>query len=93
MSYPKHSTHELIVGKSDQQMQPKRACTIYHSGFVAGGFGNLLSGVESEARRIIEEKYADEWNASGLLHRWRLQRKMDREIAELVAETMPEVSP
>lgn len=93
MNDSKNSIQKLIDGKNDQQVQPKRACSISNSGFVSGGYGNLMSGVESEARQIIEEKYADEWNASGLLHRWRLQRKMDREIAELVVEMMPEVSP
>ena len=45
------------------------------------------------ARRIVEEKYADEWNASGIIRRWKLQRKMDAEVAAIVAESIPEVSP
>ena len=63
------------------------------SGFVAGGMQNLVRGVEVDVRRIVEAKYADEWNSSGLLRRWRLQRKMNREIAALVTELMPNVSP
>ena len=62
------------------------------SGFIVGGYANLVTGYESESRRIVEDKYAEEWNASGLLHRFFLQRKMDREIAVLVAESMPKVS-
>lgn len=61
-------------------------------GFVAGGYDNLVKGCESEFRRIVEEKYAGEWNASGVVRRFFLRRKMDREVAELVAESMPTVS-
>ena len=63
------------------------------SGIVVDGHDRLVSGVELEARRIVEEKYADEWNASGWLRRRRLRREMEREISALVAEMMPEVSP
>lgn len=62
-------------------------------GIVVNGYANLVSGVESEARRTVEAKYADEWNAAGLLRRWKLQRIMNAEIEELVAKLMPEVSP
>jgi hypothetical protein len=41
----------------------------------------------------VESKYAEEWNASGIVRRWVLQRQMDAEIAAIVAETMPDVSP
>ncbi|WP_145073529.1 hypothetical protein [Aureliella helgolandensis] len=63
------------------------------SGFVADGYDRLVSAVESDARLIIEAKFADEWNASGLIRRWKLHRKMNAEIAMLVAEMMPDVSP
>lgn len=62
------------------------------SGIVSGGHGRLVRGVELEARHIVEEKYADEWNAAGWLRRRRLRREMDREISQLVAEMMPKVS-
>ena len=62
------------------------------SGFVAGGYERVVAGVESEARRVVESKYADEWNASGIFKRWKLQRKMYAEIAALIAEKMPDVS-
>lgn len=71
----------------------KKSGSNAQSGFVAGGYANLVKGYESESRRIIEDKYAEEWNASGLLKRWSLQRKMEREITELIAESMPQVSP
>uniref|UniRef100_UPI00193F2EBF hypothetical protein n=1 Tax=Roseiconus lacunae TaxID=2605694 RepID=UPI00193F2EBF len=67
--------------------------TGHESGFVADGYERLISAVESDARQIVEAKYADEWNASGLLRRWNLQRKMDAEISAMVAEMMPDVSP
>ncbi|MCA9159035.1 MAG: hypothetical protein KDA51_07000 [Planctomycetales bacterium] len=80
---------------SDSRITPAKVGkthSVQSSGFVDGGFTNLVCGFELEARRVVEEKYADEWNASGLLHRWRLQRKMDEEIAKLVEEKMPNVS-
>ena len=62
------------------------------SGFIVGGYANLVKGYDSEQRRIVEDKYAAEWNASGLLRRFFLQRKMNREIAKLVADEMSNVS-
>ena len=62
------------------------------SGFVADGYDHLVSHAEAEARRIVEERYADEWNRSGLIRRWGLQRKMKLEIDKLVAEMLPDVS-
>ncbi|MGB7323413.1 MAG: hypothetical protein WBD31_00980 [Rubripirellula sp.] len=63
------------------------------SDFVADGFERLLDGIEAEARIEIEQKYADEWNASGIFKRWILLRRMEREIADLVAERLAHVSP
>ena len=60
---------------------------------MADGCDRLISAVESDARKVVEAKYADEWNASGLIRRWKLQRKMDAEISAIVAKTMPDVSP
>ena len=61
-------------------------------GIVADGYERLVSAYELEARRIVEAKYAHEWNASGIIRRRRLQRKMDAEIAAIVAAPMPDVS-
>jgi hypothetical protein len=63
------------------------------SGFVVDGYERLVSSIECEARRNVEDKYADEWNASGIWLRWQLQRKMDAEVADIVAKSMPDVSP
>ena len=63
------------------------------SRIVVNGYTNLVSGIETEARRTIEAKYADEWNAAGLVRRWKLQRIMNAEIEELAAKMMPDVSP
>lgn len=67
--------------------------TVCGSGIVENGHSNLVSGVNSEARRTVEAKYAEEWNAAGLVRRWKLHRKMNAEIEELAAKLMPEVSP
>jgi len=75
-----------------ESVKSKKSGSSMPAGIVAGGYANLAKGYESESRRIVEAKYAEQWNASGLLQRWWLQRKMNREIAELVAETMPNVS-
>jgi hypothetical protein len=66
--------------------------TGYGTGFVANGYSNLIAGVGSEARRIVEAKYADEWNAAGWVGRWKLRRVMNAEIKELAADLMPDVS-
>jgi hypothetical protein len=63
------------------------------SSIVVNGYSNLVSGVEAEAREIIEAKYADEWNSAGLLRRLKLQLMMNAEIKELAAKLMPNVSP
>lgn len=59
---------------------------------VAGGHKNLLDGVESECRQIVEAKYADEWNEATLFRRWRLRRIINEEVAVLVAERMTPVT-
>jgi hypothetical protein len=65
----------------------------YSSSIVVNGYSNLVSGAEAEARKIIEEKYADDWNAAGLIRRMKLQRMMNVEIKKLAADLMPKVSP
>lgn len=66
--------------------------TGHGTGFVANGYSNLMAGVDSEARRIVEAKYADEWNTACLVRRWKLQRVMNTEIKELTGNLMPDVS-
>ncbi|QDV87851.1 hypothetical protein TBK1r_68830 [Stieleria magnilauensis] len=61
--------------------------------FVAGGYERAIHGIEAEVRPIIEQNYADEWTASGIVKRWFLLRRMEREIAELVAERSRHISP
>ena len=39
------------------------------SGCVADGYDRFVSAVESDARQIVERKYAEEWNASRLIRR------------------------
>ncbi len=61
--------------------------------FVADGEDRLVRSVISRARALVEEKYADEWNRSGFLRRWKLQRAMKKEIEELVSQELPDVAP
>lgn len=61
-------------------------------GVVADGGGRLRAGIEAEARAEVERKYAREWNEAGWLKRWSLRRRMDREIAVIVAARSQEVS-
>lgn len=63
------------------------------SSIVANGRLNLFEAVESQARQIVEAKYAEEWSSAGLIRRWRLRRMMNLEIRVLAAKLMPEVSP
>ncbi|TWU03342.1 hypothetical protein [Neorhodopirellula pilleata] len=62
------------------------------TGIVPNGYANLAAGVNAEARRIVEAKYADQWQAAGVIGRWKLQRVMDAEINELATKLMPDVS-
>ncbi|TWU17916.1 hypothetical protein [Allorhodopirellula heiligendammensis] len=61
--------------------------------FVVDGRRRLLSGIDAEVRREIEQNNAEEWNASGLWQRWFLLRRMDRETAEGIAKRAADVSP
>ena len=63
------------------------------NGFVADGYERAIDGIESEIRPEIEKKYADDWNASGLINRWILSRKIEKEIRVLVAERSKQISP
>jgi hypothetical protein len=63
------------------------------SSIVANGRSNLVAAFESQARQIVEAKYAEEWSSAGLIRRWRLRRIMNLEIRVLAARLMPEVSP
>ena len=74
---------------SNSASHKKTACG---SGIVIDGYSNLVAGVCTEARQVVEEKYADEWRAANLYRRWKLRRIMDAEIKELAAKLMPNVS-
>ena len=63
------------------------------SGIVADGNRRLAQGIEAEVRREVEAKYADEWNGSGLWNRWRLQKKIDKEVADILSRRLSNVSP
>lgn len=61
--------------------------------FVADGRERAVHGIEADVRPMVEQKYADEWNASGVIKRWFLLRRIKREIAELVAQRSASISP
>ena len=63
------------------------------SDFIDDGHERALDGIEAEVRPKIEQKYADEWNASGLVQRWFLMRRIERELADSVAEHSAHISP
>ncbi|WP_153555725.1 hypothetical protein [Roseimaritima sediminicola] len=73
-----------------RKLKRYRSC---QSGFVADGYERLENDARCRARRIVEAKYAEQWNASGILNRWKLQRQMDAEIAAIAHKMMPDVSP
>lgn len=53
----------------------------YCSRFVADGLGRARTALEPEVRQQVEGEFAAEWNASSLIHRWFLQRRIEREVA------------
>ncbi len=63
-----------------------------YAGFVADGYGRAISSIEAEVRSFVLREYCDEWEASGLIRRWFLWRKIEREIAKRVAEQADELS-
>lgn len=61
----------------------------YHSRFVADGLGRARAALEPAVREQVEGEFATEWNASSLVHRWFLQRRMEREIARRLEMQAP----
>ena len=62
------------------------------SSIVENGFDRAWAAVEAEVRREVEARYALEWGTAGLMQRWRLRRRMKREIQERVRERMNPIS-
>ena len=62
-------------------------------GFVADGYQRALAGIEATIRPKVEEKYAEDWRNSGLIKRWILGRRIEREISEHVAQASEHISP
>ena len=80
--------------KSNREPQLNReACSgPIASGFVADGYTRLVCGIEAEVRSEVESQYADAWNSSRWLDRWRLKKQIDAEVAELTARRLADVS-
>ena len=64
-----------------------------NNGFVVDGYDRALAGIEAAIRPTIEEKYAEEWRMSGLIKRWILRRRIEREISKQVAQASKQISP
>ena len=62
-------------------------CYSKGSDFVATSYERTIDGTEPEVRPEVEQKYADEWNASGLVKWWFLMRRIELEIAIRIALT------
>ena len=62
------------------------------NGFVVDGYNRALAGIEAAIRPKVEEKYADEWRMSGLIKRWILRRRIEREILVQVAQASEHIS-
>ena len=63
-----------------------------NSHFVVDGFERAWEAIEAEVRPEVEEKYAQEWNSSGIIKRWCMLREIEREIADRVSERLKHVS-
>jgi len=70
----------------------KRSGPYLHSSIVADGYERLYRAVEAEVRPWVEQAYTETWNRSGILKRLSLQRKMEQEIATLVAQRCDHIS-
>ena len=64
----------------------------HDAGFVANGFHRLCAAFDAEVRPEVEARYAEELAAPGRLRRWQIRRKIEREVARLVAERAAKVS-
>lgn len=60
--------------------------------FLPDGYERAIGAIEAEVRPEVEQRYCDEWNASGLIKRWFLLRRIKREIAVRVAERAAKIS-
>ena len=62
------------------------------NGFVVDGYNRALGGIEATIRPKVEGKYAEEWRRSGLIKRWSLRRRIEREISEQLAHAMEHIA-
>ncbi len=76
-----------------KELTPNRSSAGPRSGFVVDGYQRALDGIEATIRPEIELKYAAELKAAGLVKRWLLARRIDKEVKDLVAERSSHISP
>jgi|GEM_PF-6168061 len=78
----------VLLARSAMRTFRFRDCDTRSSNIVADGYERAFDGIEAEVRLQIEDKYASQWNSSGLVKRWFLLRKIDREVMDCVAERL-----
>jgi hypothetical protein len=83
----------VLFARSAMRTYRYRDSETRSSNIVADGYERALDGIEAEVRLEIEDKYANQWNSSGLFKRWLLLRRIEREVVDRVAERAAHISP
>lgn len=63
--------------------------SVSESSFLPEGYERAIGGIDAVARSEVEERCADQRNASGFVKRCFLQRRIDRETVGRVADVRP----
>ena len=54
-------------------------------GVVHGGHRRLVKAIKPAIREQVESEFSEQWNSAGLIRRWFLRRRIDKEIAKRIA--------
>ena len=71
----------LMKGKQTMEFSSER--------LVVDGYQRAWKAIEERVRPQVEDEYADEWNSSGLIRRWFLLGKIEKEIRRRVSLEAP----
>ena len=74
------------------QMALSKKAFEWRNSFVEDGYQRALAGFEAAIRPKVEEKYALDWQNSGLMKRWILRRRIEHEISQQVAQASKHIS-
>ncbi len=66
---------------------------VMEDGLIVDGYERAIDAITAEVRQEIEQRFAEEWNTSGMLKRWMLTRKIEKEVQDLVTERSKHISP